>query len=148
MRKLALLLVFAAACDDPKRDHAPGPGEHVHRAPHGGTLVELGDHFAQVEFVVDRSAGTMTAYVLDGEAEKPVRIAQKTMDVTLVGAMLTLTAVSNPLTGEKEGDTSEFRGQSESLRGARASSGMLERVTVRGRTFDGVAFVLRTEGAR
>ena len=36
----------------------------------GGTLVELGNEFAHVELVLDSNAGSLTAYVLDGEAQE------------------------------------------------------------------------------
>ena len=60
----------------------PGAHEHHHHhhhdedhdAPHGGTLVALGDHQYHAEIAWDEKAKTITVYVLDGEAEKAVPI--------------------------------------------------------------------------
>ena len=55
---------------------APEPeGGHEHVAPHGGALVELGEELAHLELVHDPTTGTLTAYVLDGEAEQAVRVS-------------------------------------------------------------------------
>ena len=55
-------------------DDASRHGEE-HVAPHGGTLVELGDHQYHAEIAWDEKAKTITLYVLDGEAEKAVPIS-------------------------------------------------------------------------
>ena len=47
---------------------------HEHTAPHGGTLVALGEEFGHLELLLNKETGELTAYVLDGEAEKPVRL--------------------------------------------------------------------------
>ena len=97
---------------------------HEHEAPHDGTLVELGEEFAHVEFVLEKVTGKLTGYVLDGEVEKPVRFAQKAVELKIdrlnfeQTLALQLIAVSNVLTGETEGDTSQFVGQSDELVGA------------------------------
>ena len=38
---------------DTSHDHDHDHGDHVHDAPHGGKLVELGDHAGNIEFVLD-----------------------------------------------------------------------------------------------
>ncbi len=118
---------------------------HEHRAPHGGSLVELGEEFAHVELVLDAVSGQLSAYVLDGEAEEPVRVAQDRLALSLTprGAgqhpiALELRAVANPLTGETVGDTSEFGGQSEALRGTQAFEGVLGELVVKGERFEAV----------
>lgn len=63
----------------------PGAHDHHHHhhhdedhdAPHGGTLVALGDHQYHAEIAWDEKAKTITVYVLDGEAEKAVPIDAK-----------------------------------------------------------------------
>lgn len=106
---------------------------HHHEAPHGGTLIALGDHFAHLEIIHDATEGRLTVYLLDGEAESPVRVEQTSLVVQfnqLEGAMseevggttegakqLQLEAVANPLTGETVGDTSEFSGTAPFLTG-------------------------------
>jgi hypothetical protein len=142
----ALLLGAAAllaACDG-GHDHDHGPGEeagkaHEHEAPHGGTLVVLGEEFAHVEIAVDRATGAVTAWILDGEAEKAVRVAQPSLSLvaTVGGKAVTvdLAAVANPLTGETAGDSSEFRGSSEALKGADRFEASLGPLSVKGTAF-------------
>ena len=57
--------------DHAGHDHGKG---HAHTAPHGGTLVELGAHQGNVEFVRDAAGGKLTAYILDAHAENFVRV--------------------------------------------------------------------------
>ena len=96
---------------------------HMHSAPHGGALFSLGDHVGHLEIVADEATGELTAYVLDGEAETPVRLrdAQLAARVRLAPGEpwepLELRAVENPLSGETVGDTSEFRGALSALKG-------------------------------
>ncbi|MCC6698510.1 MAG: hypothetical protein IT365_23005 [Candidatus Hydrogenedentes bacterium] len=130
-----------------QEDAVHGENGHVHHhaAPHGGTLVALGEHVAHIELVLEPEEGYLTAYVLDGEAEHAVRIAARNISVEISiegkpSQTLDLFAVSNPLTGETEGDTSEFSGQSDALKGLARFSGSVGKVTVRGIDFDGVAF--------
>lgn len=98
-------------------------GEHHHDAPHGGILVELGDHFANVELVLDTEAGKLTLYAFDAHAESPVRLTQQSIPFKLAlpddaqEYELTLAATVNPLTGETLGDTSEFSVLHDLLRG-------------------------------
>jgi hypothetical protein len=75
---LALLPLLALGCSrshDHAHDAAKSAGGevhrhgHVHTAPHGGLLVEVGDHQFNVELVIDREIGRIAAYVLDGHAE-------------------------------------------------------------------------------
>ncbi len=126
---------------------------HEHAAPHGGTLVELGEEAAHVEIVFDRKAGRLVAYLLDGEAEASVRSRQpeiaarvERLDVSgrpLVGVApldLALLAVGDPLTGESPGDTSRFEGAHEELAGLARLRGVLDRVEVKGRSFERTAF--------
>jgi hypothetical protein len=150
---LGLLVVLAScreAANDAQARKPPANGtgaEHEHRAPHGGTLIELGEEFAHVELVLDRAAGQITAYVLDGEAEQPVRLEQASLTLTLSDLPpaggetdVILQAVENVLTGETVGRTSQFRGASDRLKGVERFRGVVADVSVRGRTFTSVAF--------
>lgn len=125
-----------------------GGGGHEHAAPHGGTLVVLGDEFAHLEFVLDAPAGRLTVYALDGEAEGAVRLAQERLEL-LVETMtasgqspfvLHLEAIANPLTGEARGRTSQFAAVSDNLRGVTRFDATLRFVSIRGREFTNVAF--------
>lgn len=131
------LAAALAACGESSRGGTAG-GAHEHLAPHGGTLQVLGEEFAHVEIVFDPKSGRLTAFVLDGEAENPVRIAQPALDLTVGGETIELRAVASPLTGETVGDTSEFEGASERLRGAARFDGVLRTITARGARFDDV----------
>ena len=114
---------------------------HHHTAPRGGTLVELGDEFAHLEFVFDAASGRLTAYVLDGEAERAVRIAQDAIVLRLeaTGEAIRLEPVAGVLTGETAGDTSQFEAVVPRLDGARQMAGVVEAVTVRGQEFRDLA---------
>jgi len=147
---LAALGAWTAGCGKEEPAGAPGPAVagapsgHEHAAPHGGTLIELGEEFAHVELVLDRATGEVTAYVLDGEAEKPVPVAQPSLAFSgrAGGQAFTfeLAAVARRLTGETVGNTSEFRGRSKELRGADRFEASLTAITVKGRAFSPVAF--------
>lgn len=132
-------------------------GQHVHVAPHGGALVELGEHFANLELVLDAAAGEMTVYVLDAHAENAVRVEQPQMQLewwsptekTAAGGKsqltekprkyrLALRAAANALSGETAGDSSEFRGQDDALRGTQRLEGVILEVVVKGQTFENV----------
>lgn len=149
---VVLLSVAAVACgaDEPMPVAQTVPAEatpsaaadsHGHAAPHGGTLLELGEHVGFLEFVLDAGAGTLTAYVLDGGAEQAVRIPQPTILVTfdapkaLDSQTLTLAARANVLTGESEGDTSEFVLTHPALKGQTAFYARVAEVVVKGQTF-------------
>jgi hypothetical protein len=139
MRKLMIMALLSLACRiQAQRLFHPS-------APHGGCLVEVGDEVAHLELVLDASSGKLTAYVLDGEAEDSVRIKQKTlqflMQITGVPAFhLLLIAKSDPLTGETEGDSSQFEIRSARLKGLKAFSGRIGPLRVFGQTFNAVKF--------
>ena len=123
-------------------NNAKAAGEHEHSAPHGGTLVELGEEFAHLEIVLEASTGKLMVYALDGEAEKAVRLKQPTIEITVTNpaTVVKLDGVANSLTGETTNDTSEFTGQSDALKGANRFEGVIRAVTVKGQPFKGVAF--------
>jgi hypothetical protein len=118
---------------------------HEHHAPHKGVLCEFGEEFAHVEIVLDPADGTLTVYALDGEAEKPVRLKQKELKVSVNGlkgkpVVLTLKAQANELTGEKVGDTSEFSARDARLKGVKAPKGKVVSILIKGKAFKNTAF--------
>ncbi len=156
--KLLLYLILMTAMTttawahgDPNSDaHNDGHG-HEHTAPHGGTLVVLGDEFAHLELVLDPDEGKLSGYVLDGEAESPVRIEQEDIEIQIVAPdtdgnvaaselPLRLSAVYNILTEEKEGDTSEFAVRSERLKGLKQFGAIITAINVKRREFQEVEF--------
>jgi len=138
---LAAALILSA-CDSKQEEKKSG--KHEHRAPHGGTLVCLGGEFAHLELVLDAASGQLTGYVLDGEAEKSVRLEQKEFSLSVKrntgDVSVVLQAVGSPLTGEKPGDTSQFEGQADALRGLEEFDASVVKITVRGREFSSVPF--------
>ena len=138
---IAGLIATLCGCAKKRADHAA----HEHRAPHGGTLVELGDHAYNVELVRDDTAGRLTAYVLDGHAEKFVRLKAPAIElIAMPGGKFTrvsLQAVANPATGETVGDTSQFSGQAEWLKSAPDFSGIFT-LEIPGTKFEQVEYSL------
>src|SRR5688500_361660 len=141
----ALLIVTLGGCSRP--ESASGSGGHTHRAPHGGTLVEVGDHAYNLELVRDPAAGKLTAYVLDGHAENFIRINAPSIElVAFTGGEkrpLTLRAVANPTTGETVGDTSQFEAQADWLKNTAEFPGEIPALEIRGTKFQRIAVYLR-----
>ena len=141
------LLCTLAACA--KKDEHAGHDhsahtQHAHAAPHGGTLIELGEHAFNVEFVRDAATGKLTAYLLDGHAENFVRVSAPSFEITatVAGAKqtLTLVAVANAATGEKIGATSQFEATADWLKTTAGFNGVITALTIRDNAFKGVAF--------
>lgn len=59
--------------------------EHAHpdSGPHGGHLIELGNEEYHAELVHDEDAGTVSIFLLDGTAKKPVAIEAAEVVVNL-----------------------------------------------------------------
>jgi hypothetical protein len=142
--QLLTLLVIGSILGCSKDVHSPHPATsagHHHTAPHGGTLVALGDEFAHLEFVLDPTDGTLTAYVLDGEAENAVRLSGQPLDLSIgENRTLTLEPVADELTGETVDDTATYRVTSEDLKGVEEFQGVLDSIDVKGQTFQSVSF--------
>jgi len=100
----------------------------VHVAPHGGTLIELGEHAYNVELLRDRAAGKLTAWVLDGQAENFLCLKLTSFQLNAMpggqSTPLTMQAVANSATGETVGDTSQFEVQADWLKTAGGFSGI------------------------
>jgi hypothetical protein len=109
--------------------NAPESEETEHACDHaplyGGQLIEIGEHFAQVELVHESATGRLTAYIWDGHVEHPRPIAMKSIRVIVGGEQVNLLPVSNPLTGDEPGRSSQFEGQSERLRDVERFDGAL-----------------------
>ena len=117
-------------------DKEHGSGSHAHHAPHGGTLVLLGDHGTgfHLELLLDEN-GTLEAYVLDGEAENFVRISQEEFEIETKGEegaekTISLEAVADPATEETVGDTSFFRAN-EQVEGITSFEGNLKSLSIK-----------------
>ncbi len=139
-------LVFTSACS--RKAEAPAasvaPAKHEHHAPHGGTPVVLGDEVYHLELVLDPVEGKLQAFVLDGEMENFVRSATPAFEViaTVAGEkrILMFTAVADPATGEKVGDTSLFEATADWLKTIKEFDAVLTSIEIRGGAFSGVVF--------
>jgi ABC-type Zn2+ transport system substrate-binding protein/surface adhesin len=124
--------------------HGHDHGGHSHEAPHGGTLIVLGDELAHVEFVLAADSGELTAYILDRDAKNGVRLAQPDLKLKITRGFkefeLTLAAVASALTGETVGDTSVFAGQHDELKGATDFEVTIAAIQVKGIDFADTAF--------
>lgn len=134
MRKVASMVAVLAMV------WAANASAHEHKAPHKGTLIEFGEEFAHLEIVIDQATGKISAWVLDGEAEKPVRVAQKEIEIKAKDFSVTVKAVANELSGEKVGDTSEFAGQNDKLKGLKNFDAVVVDITVKGKQFKDTKF--------
>jgi hypothetical protein len=149
-----LLLGTLAACSkhSEHKDYSNVPSghnhaahaKHAHTAPHGGTLVEIGDHAYNVELLRDAATGKLTAWFLDGHAENFVRLKAPSIEIvaTVAGAKqtLVLAAVANPATNEKVGDTSQFEVTADWLKTTATFDAVIPAVTIKDTPFTAIAF--------
>lgn len=90
---------------------------HHHEAPHGGHLIELGDHEYNLEVVFPDADGNLSLYVLGAHAEEAVAVALSDVEFEIDTEddeiEVELTAV-----GETDGKASHFTAPAASLGGA------------------------------
>lgn len=139
------LLALIAGCGDHDHAHdAGGGGGHSHDPLFGGTLVELGDHFANLEVLHDPHAGTLDLYLLDGHAAKAVKGPQVEMAlrIEIEGVVHDLVAAPqvSELAGNEVGSSSHFRVQSDILLGLTEFELTVSRVEVLGDVFQDVPY--------
>lgn len=110
---------------------------HADTPPHGGVVVELGDHAAHAEVVMVPDTGELRVHILDGEGQPGKRIAQPSVlvDVETSGRVVTLELKAAPDAGESVGDASRFSAISEDLLRAGGAT-----VTLRWILVDGVVY--------
>lgn len=122
---------------------APTATGHVHKAPNGGELVELGAHQFNLEFRYDAARGMLRAWVLDGHAQEFVRVSMAAFEVQEDNGarrVITLRAMANELTGENVGDSSSFEGEAPWLKDIKHFDGVVKAVRVREVDFRDVKF--------
>jgi hypothetical protein len=140
---IVLAVGVGGGCTRTEPVREPAPTLHKDVPPHGGTAVALGDDY-HLEFVMDREAGTLSAYVLDGEMEDFIRVAAPSFAVTArVGGetrTLTFAAVADAATGETVGSTSLFVARADWLRTTQGFDAVLVRLEIRGNVYEHVAF--------
>lgn len=148
MRFAAVFAVLALlGCNEPLEqpvEDDAADAEHVHDPVYGGVLVEVGEHFAQVELVHDAEAGELTAYIWDGHVSDavPLEMTGIAVEGTAGGKAfkLELRPVEDELTGDRAGHASCFAGKAMQLRGAERITGTLARLVIMDQTFERVAF--------
>ena len=118
---------------------------HEHHPPHHGTLVVLGEEFSHVELLLDPASGKLDAFVLDGEAENPVRISMPKLRIMVKGKVkdwvLDLKPIANPLTGETKSNTSQYEAVSSKLKGLSRFQGSIVHINAKGTDFKNVWFL-------
>ncbi len=143
---LVALVSFSSGCnkETPAAPATTTTPKHEHKPPHGGTAVALGDEVYHLELVRDAAAGTLQAFILDGEMENFIRSAAPWFEVvaTVDGAPQTLVfkPIANAATGETIGDTSLFEAQAGWLKTAADFDAVLKSIAIRGSTFSDVKF--------
>ncbi len=118
-------------------------GSHVHAAPHGGTLIELGSHEFNLE-LVSGPDGLLNAYVLDAHAENFIRIQAPSFVVSASfegrTESLEFKAVASNATGETVGSSSAFQAQADWLKPGRSFAGVLQEIDINGTVYKSVSF--------
>tara|TARA_Y100000589_G_C27097683_1_gene606670 strand:+ start:372 stop:851 length:480 start_codon:yes stop_codon:yes gene_type:complete len=123
---------------------------HTHEAPHGGVLIELGDHFGLMELLHDPNKGSLQAWFLDGCAENYVRLVKQKIKLVIHGRFLNksvkqtvsfeLLPKANPLTGETNRSTSQYQLIHEQLKGVSRLKGMILNVKYKSHDFKNLTF--------
>ena len=110
---------------------------HADVPPHGGEVIQLGNHVAHAEVVLVPDTGEVTVHILDGEGRPGKRIAQPSIlvDVETSGRAVRLELKAAPLDGETSGDASRFSALSEELLRTGQARITLRWVLVDGQTF-------------
>ena len=129
----------------PRREYGEAircPDYHVPGITQGASRRHESRHKTQA---VIAKTGRLVAYVLDGEAENPVRVAQDRLRLHIKEApaedvAVDLEAVASALSGEKVGDTSQFEAQADWLKTDKEFDAVLKNLVVRGNKYDEIKF--------
>ena len=151
-----LALTAAAACSQGEAGHDAGGEEehhHAHAAQFGGSLVELGDHYANLEFVCDAETGAVELYTWDAHVQTSQRSTTESLSLSITPHYhgeegegvepftMSLAPRVTKTSGETVGDSSKFTGQHDSLKGLDHFSVIVAEVTLKGQTFTDVEFL-------
>jgi len=145
----AILLSFALLFGSCGHDHDghghSGSDVHYHAPPHGGVLVELGEHGSgyNLELYLE-DQGFLQIFVWDAHVDNLVRIEQENIDLLIPednGTQKTIVcaAVADAATGETVGDTSLFA-SSETIGDQLPLKGVIPSIKVTGKTYENVTF--------
>jgi hypothetical protein len=112
---LLLGTILPGGCRDAPPAAVPSAAaqpSHAHAPQQGGVLAELGEEEYHLEFTHGDSPGVLRAFVMDGEAEKFVRVDLPSFSATVrhdgrdIGVVFQ--AMASSATGERVGDTAFF----------------------------------------
>lgn len=136
---LAALSLWAGCSNSGDPEGGSDQG-HFHPAPHGGSLVMLGNHAAQLELVSGEQDGEWILYVLDGGAERFVRIEQSIIRVKMDGREVVFNAAANEATGETVGDTAQFIAKVDGLTSGSRFTVVIDEIVVYRQPFSKIEF--------
>ena len=145
MKRIQMVaLVLGLAAVGVRVEAAPAAGHaHAHptEGPHKGALIELGKEDYHAELVHDDATDTVTIYILDASATKPVPIAAKqlTLNMRVDGRPQQFLLAAQPHHGEATGSASAFAASGKRICQAldsKAASGRLN-VEIGGKVYVG-----------
>jgi len=145
---LAATLTLATGCQRQEKIQGQQPV-----APHGGTLVSLGEQQYHLELVLDRRSGMLRVHVLDADARNLVRVDWRNLELTfrLEAGLesILLNAVANEATGDTAGNAATFAGLAPWLQRGAALAGVVPALTIQGQSVPSTTFVIpATTGLR
>lgn len=115
--------------------HADHDHHHHHEAPHGGHLIELGDHKYNAEVLLEGEPKQLVVYVLDAHAENAVAIESESITFTPEeGEPIAL--VAQPQEGDADGKASKFVAVDTTLTNLEDVHGSVQ-VTIEGNEYTG-----------
>lgn len=108
-------------------------------------MIQLGEHFANVEFLVNDKEGELHVWFHDAHAQSSYRLTalRIPLAVSLEDGTrfdLLLEPVTSALTGETAGNSSQFSAKAPELIGCKAFRGLLTPVSIQGRTLPALDF--------
>lgn len=102
----------------------------------------LGNHAFQLEVVVNEAAERLELYVLDGEAERFVRVVDAEIPARGVAGErewdLRFVAMANQATGETKGDSAQFAAEAKGLVAEPQFEIRFDRLELLGQVFEAV----------
>lgn len=87
--------------------HADAHHHHHHVAPHGGHLIELGDHLLNAEVLLEADTGRLVIYLLDAHAENTAPVALEQIEFDVEGGTPIVLA-AEPQDNDPPGHSSRF----------------------------------------
>ena len=137
------LPILFTACDSV--DQGSSEGHPVHGAPHGGQLLEVGEHGSgfNLELLLHPD-GFLKIYVLDAHAENFVRIPAYSMTFEIQGEnnstkQIICEGIEDPVTGETLGNTSLFT-STERINGLLPFKAVFSQLEILEFDYNGLAF--------